>query len=191
MRYAFQVGIKNHMIAYGLTQKIIVRINEDGVEMNSLMRLCRGNIIYQQQEINQGIPHIFGRLWILPKSKSFIAMDLETLRKYCLEKNRTTESFPFGESTLVFKVSGKMFLLIGLDNLPLQFNVKCDPEKAEMLREEYSSVIPAFHMNKKHWNTIILNGQLTTKQIREMIDESYALVVRSLPLKERKKLGKN
>lgn len=116
-------------------------------------------------------------------------MDLEAIRKYCLEKKSATESFPFGETTLVFKVCGKMFLLIGLDNLPLQFNVKCDPEKAEELREEYSSVIPAFHMNKKHWNTIILNGQIPAKQVREMIDESYWLVIRSLPLKERKKLA--
>jgi predicted DNA-binding protein (MmcQ/YjbR family) len=116
-------------------------------------------------------------------------MDLETIRKYCLEKKSTTESFPFGETTLVFKVKGKMFLLIGLDNIPLQFNVKCDPEKAEELRETYSAVIPAFHMNKKHWNTIILNGQLNAKQIREMIDESYELVVRSLSVSERKKLG--
>jgi predicted DNA-binding protein (MmcQ/YjbR family) len=116
-------------------------------------------------------------------------MDLETIRKYCLEKKSATESFPFGEATLVFKVSGKMFLLMGLDNIPLEFNVKCDPEKAEELRESYSSVIPAWHMNKKHWNTIILNGQLSAKQIREMIDDSYALVIRSLPLKERKKFG--
>lgn len=116
-------------------------------------------------------------------------MDLETIRKYCLEKKSVTESFPFGETTLVFKVRGKIFLLIGLDNFPLQFNVKCDPEKAEELREEYSSVIPAFHMNKKHWNTVILNGQIPLKQIREMIDDSYQLVVRSLPLTERKKLG--
>ena len=116
-------------------------------------------------------------------------MDLETIRKYCLEKKSTTESFPFGETTLVFKVSGKMFLLIGLDNIPLQFNVKCNPEKAEELREAYSSVIPAFHMNKKHWNTIILNGQLNARLIREMIDESYQLVIRSLPLNKRKKLG--
>ena len=116
-------------------------------------------------------------------------MDLETIRKYCLEKKSVTESFPFGETTLVFKVRGKVFLLIGLDNLPLQFNVKCDPEKAEELREEYSSVIPAFHMNKKHWNTVILNGQIPSKQIREMIDDSYELVVRSLPVSERKKLG--
>jgi predicted DNA-binding protein (MmcQ/YjbR family) len=115
-------------------------------------------------------------------------MDLETIRKYCLGKKHTTESFPFGESTLVFKVMGKIFLLMSLDLIPLQFNVKCDPEKAEEFRESYSSVIPAFHMNKKHWNTIILNGQLSAKQIREMIDESYALVIQSLPLKERRKL---
>jgi predicted DNA-binding protein (MmcQ/YjbR family) len=117
-------------------------------------------------------------------------MDLETIRKYCLEKKYTTEEFPFGETTLVFKVAGKMFLLIGLDNLPLQFNVKCDPDLAQELREAYSSVIPAFHMNKKHWNTIIINGQLNSRQIREMIDASYDLVVNALPLKERKKLGK-
>jgi predicted DNA-binding protein (MmcQ/YjbR family) len=116
-------------------------------------------------------------------------MDMETIRKYCVEKKSVTESFPFGESTLVFKVSGKIFLLMGLDNVPLQFNVKCDPEKAEELREAHTSVIPAFHMNKKHWNTIILNGQISAKLIREWIDESYALVVRSLPLRERKKLG--
>ncbi|HSZ33273.1 MAG TPA: MmcQ/YjbR family DNA-binding protein [Puia sp.] len=116
-------------------------------------------------------------------------MDLETIRKYCLDKKSTTESFPFGESTLVFKVCGKIFLLMSLDSQPLQFNVKCDPEKAEELRESYSSVIPAFHMNKKHWNTIIMNGQVNSKLIREMIDDSYSLVVRSLPLSERKKLG--
>ncbi|HTB26577.1 MAG TPA: MmcQ/YjbR family DNA-binding protein [Puia sp.] len=117
-------------------------------------------------------------------------MDLESIRKYCLGKKSAKESFPFGETTLVFKVTGKIFLLMSLDSIPLQFNVKCDPEKAEELREAYSSVIPAFHMNKKHWNTIILDGQVNAKQIREMIDDSYALVVRSLPLKERKKLEK-
>jgi predicted DNA-binding protein (MmcQ/YjbR family) len=116
-------------------------------------------------------------------------MDLDTIRKYCLEKKSVTESFPFGETTLVFKVAGKIFLLVGLDNFPLQFNVKCDPEKAEELREIYSSVIPAFHMNKKHWNTIILNGQIQAKQIFEMINDSYWLVVRSLPAVTRKKLG--
>lgn len=115
-------------------------------------------------------------------------MDLESIRKYCLEKKLVKESFPFGESTLVFKVNGKIFLLAALDDHPLQFNVKCDPEKALELRESYAAVIPAYHMNKKHWNTIIVDGTLSSGQIREMIDESYVLVVRSLPLKERKKL---
>jgi predicted DNA-binding protein (MmcQ/YjbR family) len=115
-------------------------------------------------------------------------MDLESLRKYCLNKKSVTESFPFGESTLVFKVGGKMFLLIGLDNLPVQFNVKCDPDKAEELRETYASVIPAFHMNKKHWNTIILNGQIPSRLVTEWIDDSYKLVVDTLPLKARKSL---
>jgi predicted DNA-binding protein (MmcQ/YjbR family) len=115
-------------------------------------------------------------------------MDLEAIRKYCLEKKKAGESFPFGDTTLVFKVGGKMFLLISLDTLPLQFNVKCDPDLAIELRESYSSVIPAFHMNKKHWNTIIINGQLSAKQMRDMIDASYHLVVKSLPLRERKKL---
>jgi predicted DNA-binding protein (MmcQ/YjbR family) len=125
-----------------------------------------------------------------PKYKPFGYMDLEAIRKYCLEKKNSKESFPFGDTTLVFKVSGKIFLLIALDNLPLQFNVKCDPDLAVELRESYSSVIPAFHMNKTHWNSVIVNGQLTGKQIREMIDASYALVVKTLPLKERKKLEK-
>lgn len=115
-------------------------------------------------------------------------MDLESLRKYCLNKKSVTESFPFGESTLVFKVYGKIFLLIGLDNIPLQFNVKCDPDTAEELRENYTGVIPAFHMNKKHWNTVILDGQIPTRLIGQWIDESYRLVVNTLPLRQRRNL---
>ena len=115
-------------------------------------------------------------------------MDLEYIRKFCLDKKSVTESFPFGNTALVFKVAGKIFLILSIDSRPLQFNVKCDPEKAILLREEFSSVIPAFHMNKKHWNTLVLDGQVPVKQIREMIDESYALVVKSLPLQERKKI---
>jgi predicted DNA-binding protein (MmcQ/YjbR family) len=117
-------------------------------------------------------------------------MDLDAIRKYCLDKKYTTEEFPFGDTTLVFKVNGKIFLLLGLDYRPLQFNVKCDPELAVELREAYSSVIPAFHMNKKHWNTVIVNGQLNSRQIREMIDASYDLVVKKLPRNKRKKPGR-
>ena len=116
-------------------------------------------------------------------------MDPDIIRKYCLQKKAVMESFPFGESTLVFKVSGKIFLLLALDDVPLQMNVKCDPEQAENFREEYNSVIPAYHMNKKHWNTVVLNGQVPSRMIWEMIDASYLLVVGSLPVRERKKLG--
>lgn len=88
-----------------------------------------------------------------------------------------TEGFPFGEDTLVFKVKDKMFLLLALESSPLQFNVKCDPDRAIELREEYPEhVLPGYHMNKKHWNTIIVGGRLTKKQLLEMIDDSYKLV---------------
>src|SRR5579859_2350519 len=80
-------------------------------------------------------------------------MDIETLRDYCIAKKEVTEGFPFGETTLVFKVKGKMFLLAALDAAVLQFNVKCDPEKAIEWREQYDAVQPGYHMNKKHWNT--------------------------------------
>ena len=116
-------------------------------------------------------------------------MNIETLREYCLSKKAAEEGFPFGEDTLVFKVKGKIFLLVSLGSNPLQFNAKCEPEKAIELREQYDAVQPGYHMNKKHWNTVILNGQIPVKKIREMIDDSYDLVVRSLPLTERKKLG--
>jgi predicted DNA-binding protein (MmcQ/YjbR family) len=104
-------------------------------------------------------------------------MNVETLREYVLQKLYVTEGFPFGEGTLVFKVKGKVFLLIGLDATPLQFNVKCDPDKAIELREEYpDAVLPGYHMNKKHWNTVIVDGKLSKKQILEMVDDSYRLV---------------
>lgn len=106
-------------------------------------------------------------------------MNIESLRDYCLSKKAVTESFPFGEDTLVFKVGEKIFLLTGL-NSPNSFNVKCDPEKAISLREEFSEIIPGYHMNKKHWNTVYMNGSLTNKQLQEMIDHSYELVFNSL-----------
>ena len=104
-------------------------------------------------------------------------MNIETIREYILQKPSVTEGFPFGEDTLVFKVNEKIFLLAGLDSSPLQFNVKCDPDKAIELRDEYpESVLPGYHMNKKHWNTIIIDGRLSAKQLKEMIDDSYTLV---------------
>lgn len=115
-------------------------------------------------------------------------MDIETLRTYCLSKKAVTEDFPFGEDTLVFRVMNKIFLLISLSSNPLQFNAKCDPDKAIELREQYDAVQPGYHMNKKHWNTTILDGSLSTSLVKEMIDDSYALIVKSLPKKEREQL---
>ena len=107
-------------------------------------------------------------------------MNIETIREYILKKPGVTEGFPFGEDTLVFKVNEKIILLASLDSSPLQFNVKCDPDKAIQLREEYTeSVLPGYHMNKKHWNTIVVDGRLSAKQLKEMIDDSYGLVAKA------------
>jgi predicted DNA-binding protein (MmcQ/YjbR family) len=115
----------------------------------------------------------------------FYQMDVDTLRQYCLSKRGATEGFPFGETTLVFKVLDKIFLLVSLDASPLQFNAKCDPDKAIEWRERYASIQPGYHMNKKHWNTVVIDGTLSQKLLREMIDDSYALIVQSLPKKDR------
>jgi predicted DNA-binding protein (MmcQ/YjbR family) len=106
-------------------------------------------------------------------------MNVETIREYVLQKENVTEGFPFDEETLVIKVKNKMFLLLSLDETPLRFNVKCQPDKAIELREQYpDTVLPGYHMSKKHWNTIVLNGQLSSKLILQMIDDSYALVAK-------------
>ena len=115
-------------------------------------------------------------------------MNIETLRDYCLSKKAVTEDFPFGETTLVFRVLNKIFLLVSLDADPLQFNAKCDTEKAIQLREEYDTVKPGYHMNKKHWNTVIIDGTISTKLIKEMIDDSYDLIIQSLPKKLKEEL---
>jgi len=110
-------------------------------------------------------------------------MHLDELREYCLFKKGVEECLPFGDDTLVFKVMGKMFLLSGIDAQPVQFNVKCNPEKAIELRENYSCVLPGYHMNKQHWNTIICDGLVSDTLIKEWIDDSYNLVVDSLTKK--------
>lgn len=115
-------------------------------------------------------------------------MNIEELREHCLQKPGVTEGFPFGEDTLVFKVGGKIFLLISLEQ-GNRFNVKCDPELAVELREQYNEVIPGFHMNKKHWNTVYMDGSLTRKQLCEMIDHSYDLILSSLPKKVRDEIA--
>ncbi len=103
-------------------------------------------------------------------------MNTETLRSYALSLPGVSESFPFGDNVIVFKVKDKVFLLIPLNEEGLQFNVKCDPDYAIELREQYSCIQPGYHMNKKHWNTIFVDGSLSSKQIIKFVDDSYALV---------------
>jgi len=115
-------------------------------------------------------------------------MNVEELRTYCMEKPGVTESFPFDEHTLVFKVMNKMFALVGLERVPPQANLKCEPERAEELREEYDGlIIPGYHMNKKHWNTIYMQ-QLPPTILQELVDHSYGLVVAKLPRKDKEEL---
>jgi predicted DNA-binding protein (MmcQ/YjbR family) len=116
-------------------------------------------------------------------------MNIEKLREYCLSKKGVEESLPFGPDTLVFKVMDKIFLLTGLNSDPLQFNAKCDPEKAIMLRDEYTCVLPGYHMNKKHWNTIIADGSISDRVLQEWITHSYELVVSGLSKNLRQKLA--
>ena len=108
-------------------------------------------------------------------------MDFEILRKYLLAKAGAVEDFPFDKTTLVIKVAGKMFALLGLNDEPLRINLKCDPLQAEILRDRYPAVIPGYHMNKRHWNTVVLDGSVPEAELWAMIDASYALVVKGLP----------
>ncbi len=114
-------------------------------------------------------------------------MNIEELRDYCISKSGVSESFPFDETTLVFKVMGKMFALTDLES-ELTVNLKCDPELAAQLRAEYSFVTPGYHMNKTHWNTVIIDERLSDKLLQSWIDHSYELVVKSLSIKLKKEL---
>lgn len=107
-------------------------------------------------------------------------MNIEEIRDYCLAKPGVTEDMPFGEDTLVFRVGGKLFLLTSLSQGD-RFNVKCDPERATELREHHTEIQPGYHMNKKHWNTVHTDGNLGRREICDMIDHSYNLVLKSLP----------
>ncbi|MFT3826263.1 MAG: MmcQ/YjbR family DNA-binding protein [Chitinophagaceae bacterium] len=115
-------------------------------------------------------------------------MDIEWLQAYCLAKPAVEETLPFGPDVLVYKVAGKVFLLCPLDTEMMQFNVKCDPDMAVELREQYACVLPGYHMNKKHWNTIIVDGSVSVKLLKEWIDNSYELIVDSLPVKIRQQI---
>jgi len=116
-------------------------------------------------------------------------MNIEEFREYCLSKKYVTESFPFDETTLVFKVAEKMFALSGLEHHPATVNLKCDPERAIELRVEFCDIIEGFHMSKKHWNTVTIERGLPTDFIKELIDHSYDLVVKGLTKKLQKELG--
>jgi predicted DNA-binding protein (MmcQ/YjbR family) len=107
-------------------------------------------------------------------------MDIEQFRDYCLRKKGVTEEFPFDEVTLVLKVMGKMFALTGLDNERFTVNLKCDPDYALELREQYEEIIPGWHMNKTHWNSVDFEGNLEQALLRQLIDHSYNLVVKGL-----------
>lgn len=116
-------------------------------------------------------------------------MNIDTFRNYCLKKKGVTESLPFGPDTLVFKVMDKMFALTNLNEVPLRANLKCDPERAVELREAHEdNILPGYHMNKQHWNTLILDSRLDPKLVFELTDHSYDLVIAGLTKKLKKQL---
>lgn len=114
-------------------------------------------------------------------------MNIEEIRKYCLEKKGVTEGFPFGETALVFKVSGKIFCMADLEG-ELSVNLKNKPEKNLELREMYAAIGPGYHMNKKHWNTVEINDSIPDPIIKQLIDQSYELVVMGLSQIKQKEL---
>jgi predicted DNA-binding protein (MmcQ/YjbR family) len=119
---------------------------------------------------------------VVKNNCTFVIVNIEEIREYCISKPYATESFPFDETTLVFKIGGKMFALLDLEG-EMGINLKCDPENAISLREHYSEITPGYHMNKKYWNSVSVVGSLTDSFIKSLIDESYLLVLSSLPLK--------
>ena len=120
--------------------------------------------------------------------ETFTTMNIEEIRDYCLSKPAVTESLPFNDTALVFKVAGKMFALLDLSEKARGLTLKCDPELAIELREQHSEVTPAWHFNKQHWNGVDLKGSIGDHQLQEWIDHSYAIVVDSLPKSKREAL---
>ena len=115
-------------------------------------------------------------------------LQLESLKKYCSKKPGSKEDYPFDHETLVFKVISKMYALVSETDNPLRINLKCDPEQAQVLRSMHDNIIPGYHMNKEHWNTVILDDSLPDELVYRMIDESYDLVVAGLKKSEKEKL---
>jgi predicted DNA-binding protein (MmcQ/YjbR family) len=116
-------------------------------------------------------------------------MNVEDVRQICIARKGVTEGFPFDDLTLVLKVGGKIFALLNLDKNP-SVNLKCDPERAVDLREHFDAILPGYHMNKQHWNTVLLDGSLPEKLVVEMIGHSYDLVYSSLPRKAKAEVDK-
>lgn len=114
-------------------------------------------------------------------------MNIEQIREYCLSLNGVTEDMPFGDDTLVFRVMNKIFALVNLDG-ESRINLKCEPGRAISLREEFSAIIPGYHMNKMHWNTLIMNGTLKKDMVTELISHSYDLIIESLPKSKKEEL---
>lgn len=123
---------------------------------------------------------------IAPKRNRF--MDIDTLRTTLLAQPGAAEDFPFGPDPLVLKVGGKMFALVALNQQPLRISLKCDPTHAELLRDQYPAIEPGYYLNKRHWNTITLDGSVPHDEILALIDESYRLVVKGLPKDMRENL---
>ncbi|MFE0135252.1 MmcQ/YjbR family DNA-binding protein [Streptomyces sp. NPDC059037] len=117
-------------------------------------------------------------------------MTPQELRTFCLSFNAAVEEFPFNPDTSVFKVLGKMFALCHLDGRPLKVNLKCEPDMAVQLRAAHPEIVPGWHMNKRHWNTVTVDGELPDQQVRELIEDSYDLVVAGLPRAERLRLDR-
>ena len=116
-------------------------------------------------------------------------MDAVELRRWCLAQSGATEDFPFGPNVSVFKVAGKMFALSMLERTPLEVSAKCEPDLAVSLRDSYSAIRPGYHLNKRHWNTITLDGSLADQLVRDFVEDSYDLVVSALPKRTREQLG--
>lgn len=115
--------------------------------------------------------------------------DIDDVRRSLLGKPGVTEDYPFDAVTLVLRVGGKIFALIATDKSPLHVNLKCDPDEAEALRAEFPTVLPGYHMNKRHWNTVILDGTIPADRLREMMEDSYSLVVAKLKKSDREALA--
>src|SRR3954451_19109258 len=116
-------------------------------------------------------------------------MDASELRTWCLEQAGAGEEFPFGPEHSVFKVAGKIFALSALDRAPLEVSVKCEPDLAVALRDTYAAIRPGYHLNRRHWNTLTLDGRLPDQLVRDLIEDSYDLIVSALPRRTRDQLG--